>query len=59
MVISHAGGRFPKWEFDTMVLGMSKRVWWTEKAPIIIKIRGFKRLEESLKLNILMIRPYQ
>ena len=44
MVISQAAGRFPKWEFDTMVLGMSKSVWWIQKTPRIIKIGGFKGL---------------
>ena len=42
-----AVGRFPKWEFDTMVLNMSKRAWWTQKAPRTIKTKGFKGLRES------------
>ena len=54
-MISQAVGRFPKWEFDTMVLGMSERVWWTQKAPRIIQIGGFKELRGSLKLHVLII----
>ena len=45
--ISQAVGRLVKSEFDTLVLGMSKRVWWTQKAPRIIKIGSFKELRES------------
>ena len=44
MVISPAVGCLVKWEFDTLVLGMSKRVWWTQKGPRIIKIESFKGL---------------
>ena len=44
VVISRAVDRFPKWECDTMVLGMSKRVWWAQKAPRIIEIGGFEGL---------------
>ena len=51
MVISLAVGRFPKWEFDTMVLGMSVRGWWTQKGPRIIKIIGFKGLGEFAKVE--------
>ena len=42
VVISLAVGRFPKWEFDTMVLGISKRVWWVQKASRIIKTMVLK-----------------
>ena len=44
VVVSQAVGRFPKLFFDTMVLSMSKKVWWAQKAPIIIKIGGFDGL---------------
>ena len=47
VVISQAVGRFPKWEFDTIVLGMSQRVWYTQKALKLIKIRAFKGLMEG------------
>ena len=50
VVISQAAGRLPKWEFDTMALGMSKRVWWDQKAPRIIKIRTSKGLREVTKV---------
>ena len=51
MVISRAVGRVPKWEFGTMVVGMSKRVWYIQKAPRIIKIRCFKGLREVTKVE--------
>ena len=51
MIISRAVGRLVKWEFDTLVLGMSKRVWWTQEAPRIIKIRGFKGLGGVTKVG--------
>ena len=59
VVISRAVGGFPKWETDTMVLGMSKRVWWTQKASRIIKMASFKgsRGEGALKLDTLIIGP--
>ena len=57
VVISLAVGRLVKWEFDTLVLGMSKRVWWPQKAPRIIKIGGFKGLRGVQKLDILIIGP--
>ena len=41
VVISQAVGRLVKWEFDALVLGRSKMVWWAQKAPGIIKIGGF------------------
>ena len=44
VVFSLAVGRFPKLEFDTMVQGMSKRVWRTPKSPRIIEIGGFRWL---------------
>ena len=49
--ISLAVGRFPEWEFETMLLGMSKRVWWVQKAPRIIQIMGFKGLRGVIKLE--------
>ena len=51
MSVSLAVGRFPEWKFDTMVPGMSKTVWWTQKAPRIIKIKGFKGLGRVTKVE--------
>ena len=41
MVISRAVERFPKSIFDTMVLSMSQRHWYTQKAPKIIEVMIF------------------
>ena len=59
LVISHAAGRFPKWEFDTMVLGMSKKVWWAQKTPRIIQIGAFKGLRGGTKVADPNNRAYQ
>ena len=42
--ISRAVGCLQKWEFDTMVLSMSRRARYTQNAPKLIKIRGSKGL---------------
>ena len=47
--ISRAVGRFPKLEFDTMVPSMSKRFWYTQKAPKLIKMVGLKGLRGITK----------
>ena len=57
VLTSQAVGRFPKREFDTMVLGMSKRVWLAQKATRIVKIGSVLGLREALKLDILIIGP--
>ena len=51
VVISLAVGGFLKWEFDTMVLSMSKRVSRTPKAPRFIKIEGLKELRRVTKVE--------
>ena len=38
VVVSLATGRFPKREFDTMVLSISQRAQYTQKAPKIMKM---------------------
>ena len=50
VVIPLGVGRLVKWESDTLVLGMSKRIWWTQKPPRIIEIGGFKRLRGVTKI---------
>ena len=42
MAITRAAGRFPRWEFDTMLLSMSQWARHTQKAPKIIQIISFK-----------------
>ena len=42
MVITRAAERFPESEFDTMILSMSPRARYTQRAPKIIKIISFK-----------------
>ena len=60
MIISQAVGRLVKLEFDTLVLGMSKWIWRTEKAPRIIEIvtrkptMGIPALEHGLFVNLLI-----
>ena len=57
MLISQGPGRFQRWEFDTMLLSMSPRAWYTQRAPRIFRIMSFKRSREDPWRHILFIGP--
>ena len=40
-----------------MVFNRSQRVWYTQEAPRIIRIKSLKGLGGSLKVNILLMGP--
>ena len=57
MVISRAPGRFPKWEFDTMLVNMSPRASYSQSAPKIIERESrVPKLIPSLLLLRLLLR---